>query len=1782
MRYLNNESGNVIRDWRIRILNTFFAIGAVLATFGLVMTIVDAMDNPDQWPAVMLFSVLVAILIILAIFRKIDYRIRTWGLLLVGYISGLTTLLTIGLGSSGRVYLMALPILALILLGIPAGLIMSGVSVMTLAVFTILARYTTLLQAVIIAERSSLSYNDWLAESADTLMLIAVVMILSILFYQFQQHLIATEQQERTELITIRQIVEEQNVNLEKRINERTKELLKINKVQTALYKIAEATSTAHNMQDFYRIVHTIVGELMYAGNFYIALYDEHTGILSFPYFVDEKDLPMSPQPLENFHGMTGYVIRTGNPIHHGMDQFTQLIDSGEIELVGSTNEDCIGTPLRADGKVLGAIFVQSYTQGIHYTEQDEDVLGFVAQHIATALARIQALESERQRTFELSILNSVSDAIVKTLDMKALTRIIGDKIREIFNSESAMIMLLDKETNLIHVPFEYDSTEGGYIDYVEPFPLGTGLSSKVIKSGQPLLLNTLDEEIANGAYFPPEIIEKGSGFFSQSWLGVPIKSNEEVLGLVALSNPEPLAFNENHLRLLQTLSANMGTALENARLFLAEQQRSAELAVINSVQAALAAELNIQGIYDTVGDKIREIFQNSDIGIRVVDPMSDMLFFPYTYENGKRIDLDPLPPSGKGFSAHVLRTGETLVINENMLQEVEKYGSYVLPGTEIEKSGIYVPLVVGGQARGLIDLVNMEREHAFSDSDVRLLQTLANSMSVALENARLFDETQRLLKETEQRAAELAIINSVQSALSSQLSIEGIYQVVGDRIQEIFNANTVVLATFNLETNMMYRHYEYEKGENFSSEPSLIEPHWHYFIQQGETFLINSNLVDTMKQVNPDFKAHIGATPKSTLTVPLKIKGEIFGAVSLQNVDIENAFSQSDVNLLETLVGSMSIAIENARLFDETQRLLKETEQRASELSIINNIQEELASRLDIQTIYELIGEKLREVFNVQVVDIVIYDLATNMISMPYSYEKGDRSVFSPREAYGYRLEVIKTRKSILINENFAQLASQHNNPVLTGDVPKSVLYVPLMAGGKVKGVISIQDLEHEHAFNSSDVRLLETLSNAMGVAIENARLFDEIQSLLLETDKRATELSAINTVTSALVSELDLRNLIQLVGDQTRKTFNADITYVGLLDKEAGVINFPYTYGEDLSPIKFGEGISSKVIQSKQPLLINQDLDKQLTEIGAAMIGVRPLSYLGVPIIVGGEAVGVLSVQSTNQEGIFEEADIRLMSTIASSVSAAVHNAKLYTEAREARAAAEQANQAKSAFLANMSHELRTPLNAIIGFTRIVRRKSEGLIPEKQIENLEKVLISSEHLLSLINTVLDIAKIEAGRMDVLASNFRISALIDLCVNTSQPLVRPSVSLESIVDEDVSTVYSDQDKIRQIILNLLSNAAKFTHEGKIIITARISDAHIYIAVSDTGIGISEEALPRIFKEFQQADTSTTRQYGGTGLGLSISRNLARLLGGDLTVGSELGKGSTFTLVLPINYQGRFQPGSESLLSSTLSDDQNMVQKSSRSGNLLSEKKKVLVIDDDPDAVYLLQENLDQHNFEVIGARNGTIGYQLAMDQKPDAILLDILMPETDGWTLLHDLKTNLKTRDIPVILLTIVDKKALGFQLGADEYLLKPLDPVHVREALERVIGSITYRKKQVLVVDDDPNIADMLRQYLPETEFNMTSALDGEAGLEAIAVSRPDIVLLDIIMPRLNGFIVIETLRSDPKTRDLPIIVISAKDLTSEEIDWLKETVTLVVKKQGFEGEKLVEEISHIFDQK
>ena len=518
--------------------------------------------------------------------------------------------------------------------------------------------------------------------------------------------------------------------------------------------------------------------------------------------------------------------------------------------------------------------------------------------------------------------------------------------------------------------------------------------------------------------------------------------------------------------------------------------------------------------------------------------------------------------------------------------------------------------------------------------------------------------------------------------------------------------------------------------------------------------------------------------------------------------------------------------------------------------------------------------------------------------------------------------------------------------------------------------------------------------------------------------------------------------------------------------------------------------------------------------------------------------------------------------MDNIGAQLGRVIERKRAEENLRQAKDAAENASRSKSSFLANMSHELRTPLNAIIGFTRLVMRRAKDVLPTKQFENLEKILTSSEHLLSLINTILDLAKVEAGRMEVKASDFALEPTLDLCLRTVEPLVKGEhVQLIKDVQGLPETVRTDQEKLRQILINLLSNAIKFTETGSVTLRARVIGDRIALAVSDTGIGIPSEALNLIFEEFQQVDNSASRTHSGTGLGLAISHRLARMLGGDVSVESREGKGSTFTLTIPQHVEGtvELQPSPRALAP--------VIEPR-------TESRVVLAIDDDPNVVYLLKENLSDAGYEVIGAPNGEDGLRKARELQPRAITLDIMMPGTDGWQVLHALKTDPLTREIPVILISIVDQKELGFHLGASDYIVKPFE----RESLIGALGRAAPNSERILVVDDDPNVVDLVRQLLDTERCTIDWAPNGVAGLERIAQSRPSVILLDLLMPEMDGLTFLDHLQADPVGRTIPVVVLTAASLNAADHGMLRERVRGLIDKQGLDRDALVREVRRV----
>ncbi len=463
-------------------------------------------------------------------------------------------------------------------------------------------------------------------------------------------------------------------------------------------------------------------------------------------------------------------------------------------------------------------------------------------------------------------------------------------------------------------------------------------------------------------------------------------------------------------------------------------------------------------------------------------------------------------------------------------------------------------------------------------------------------------------------------------------------------------------------------------------------------------------------------------------------------------------------------------------------------------------------------------------------------------------------------------------------------------------------------------------------------------------------------------------------------------------------------------------------------------------------------------------------------------------------------------------------------------AKESAEAANRAKSAFLANMSHELRTPLSAVIGYSEMLEEEMADLGEPHLVADLKKIEINARHLLSLINDVLDLSKIEANRMTSYAEAFDVAAVAREAAATVEALVqRKSNTLRLELGEALGGMHSDVVKLRQCLFNLISNAAKFTENGAIVLAARReANGWLEFRVSDTGIGMTEEQLGRLFQRFSQADDSTTRNFGGTGLGLALTRAFCRLLGGEITVESQLGVGTTFIMRLP----------------ATMPDQPLELEEAPADAPVADSKHLVLVVDDDASQRDLLTRFLEHEGFAVRTAADGHAGLELARQLRPRAILLDVMMPQMDGWSVLSALKADPELAPIPVVMASFVNEPALASALGAADYVLKPLEWDHLKHVMQRFQAD----GGSVLVVDDDPEARHRLRTVLERNGWQVTEAANGEAALAEIAHAAPQVILLDLTMPVMDGFTFLHDLRQQPGG-GIPVVVLSARELSQRD---------------------------------
>jgi signal transduction histidine kinase/DNA-binding response OmpR family regulator len=692
------------------------------------------------------------------------------------------------------------------------------------------------------------------------------------------------------------------------------------------------------------------------------------------------------------------------------------------------------------------------------------------------------------------------------------------------------------------------------------------------------------------------------------------------------------------------------------------------------------------------VGQELHKVFPQFDISVGPYDPETDLVTAPYMIEHGKRITLSPFKVENIGFLGKMLRNHKTIVVNENMEEEIKKAGSFVIPGTDFSKSCVYVPLLAGNVIRGVVVLQDMEQEHAFSDSDIRLLETIANSMSVALENARLFDETQRLLKETNQRAAELAIINSVQEGLASKLEMQAIYDLVGDKIREVFDAQAVLIGTFDRHKQRSKVPFVFDDNKRIHDDEELpFSQLVRHLIESHQPVLINNNAIERSLEFGLTIVAGTAA-PKSLLFVPFGIGYQVNGYFSLQNLEQENAFTESDVRLLQTLAGGMGIALENARLF-EAER------QRSAELAVINTVSNALVAETDVDAMIQLIGKQMLETFKADIVYLALLDRQTNIIHFPYQYGEEFTSL---QFGQGLTSRIIESGKPLLINRDIEKRRAElGTKPV--GREARSYLGVPIMAGGLGIGVISVQSTTEENAFDDDDLRLLNTIAANAGAAIRTGQLH-------AETQRRAREMSTLAEIGNDIAATRELEPVLERIAEHAMKIMQVRDIAITLREPEGDSFQTAVAlgrYNDEMKAmtIRPGRGIIGHILQNGIAEIANHpNRDPRVIHVpGTPEEEDEQECLMGAPLISRGQTVGGIMVWRDHPDGLFTQSELDFLISVARQTAIAIESARLYLETQR------RANEMSA--LAEVGREITSSLEPAVVLEKIAERAKELL---------------------------------------------------------------------------------------------------------------------------------------------------------------------------------------------------------------------------------------------------------------------------------------------------------------------------------------------------------------------------------------------------------------------------------------------------------------------------------------
>ena len=1275
---------------------------------------------------------------------------------------------------------------------------------------------------------------------------------------------------------------------------------------------------------------------------------------------------------------------------------------------------------------------------------------------------------------------------------------------------------------------------------------------------------------------------------------------------LHVVDEAEQRNWSQDEQLLVKQVADQLSLALENARLFQETQARAEELSVLNEMGRELSAKLDTVAIAEVVYRYCSRLMDTRNFFLALYDEENQEKSYPLAFEEGRRIQLQPSKLGNRGFSDYIIRNKQTVFAPNDVLGHMRRFGIEFVPLDEDDtpsQSWLGVPLLIGERVLGLISVQSVQQPDLYDSHHRDILATIASQAAIAIENARLFQSTQKseselralfasmndviIIYDKEGRYVRIAPTNpsllirppdEMVGKYIREIVPHELHQQFTDTIHEVLRSDRVIRIEYPLRI----------QGNNLWFDASVSK------LSEDQVFWVARDITD--RKINE--LTQIAITQISESSLSAKTLDELFKAVHeavKPLFPVENFYiAQHDPKTnwitfpyhsdeLDRDWAPRRLGKDLTSYVISTGRALRATPEVYRDLQAAGEVLEDRSQQVDWLGVPLRSKQVISGVIAIRSYDpaIALTERHQEILSILTPQVGSAIERFSAeREIQKFKLGIDRSSNAVFITDSEGTI--QYANPAFEkvygfsheetiGKTPRILksgiipdeqyrnFWATLLSGGTISGEITNK---------TKDGRLIPIVGTNSPILDERGKIvgflavhqdITERKSFEETLKRRSDYLAASSEIGRLVTSTLDLNTIFTRTVNLISERFGFYYAAIYIIEETGFQAVLREATGEAGEKMKAqgysivvgSNSVIGKVAESMEPILVNDTNVEPLYLPNPFLLDTR--SEVAIPLRIGARSVGVIDIQSTQVQA-FTTDDLSVLQSLADQVAVAIDNARSYELSQQLIKDLREVDQLKSQFLANMSHELRTPLNSIIGFSRVILKGIDGPVSDMQQQDLTAIYNSGQHLLGLINDILDLARIEAGKMELNFEEVHLSEIATSVMSTAKGLVKEKpIQLVQRIPQNIPTVRGDTMRVRQVLLNLISNASKFTDQGSITVEASIQKSptgklEALINVIDTGPGISIEDQKKLFQAFSQVDGSATRKSGGSGLGLSICANLVQLHGGRIGVQSLVGKGSTFWFTLPLYNQPQEDiPGG---------------------------MKVVLAIDDDLQVLGLYERYLSSRGYYVLPLTDPSKAKEQVLRVKPFAITLDIMMPGTDGWSVLLDLKSDPQTRDYPVIICSIMEQAEKGFSLGAADYLVKPILEDDLVCALDRL--NEDDKIHEILVIDDDPNALRLIEKLLSQHEqYKLTLAEGGRKGWDAINKKTPHAIILDLFMPDMDGFAILEKLHESSILREIPVLVVSGSSLTSEQQQQLNDFGRRLISKGSLNEGQFIETI-------